>query len=195
MVRLESGSGNGREAKIGTDNRLYVDAKTIPQKLIATKNGDAYNLNTGIVSISATTGMMYVKNNEDKDLAIETVIVGTGAGSYNTTGEVQIQVTRNPTTGTTIDNTTAIAQNANRNFGSSNTLSATAYKAAASGNTITDGTDIILIGAPNAQARTAANIDLILQKGNSIGIEVNPNLASGSVNCYVALIVHLITET
>ena len=195
MVRLESGSGNGREAKIGTDNRLYVDAKTIPEKLIATKNGDAYNLNTGIVSISATTGMMYVKNNEDKDLAIEALIVGTGAGSYNTTGEVQIQVTRNPTTGTLIDNATAIAQNANRNFGSAKTLTATAYKAAASGNTITNGTDIILIGAPNAQARTAANIDLILQKGNSIGIEVNPNLASGSVNCYVALIVHLITET
>ena len=195
MVRLESGSGNGREAKIGTDNRLYIDAKTIQEKLIATKDGDAYNLNTGIVSISATTGMMYVKNNEDKDLAVEALIVGTGAGSYNTTGEVQIQVTRNPTTGTTIDNTTAIAQNANRNFGSAKTLSATAYKAAASGNTITNGTDIILIGAPNAQARTTASIDLVLQKGNSIGIEVNPNLASGSVNCYVALVVHLLTET
>lgn len=194
-MKIESGSGNGREAKVGNENRLYVDAKTIPERLISTKDGDGYNLNTGIVSISATTGMMYVKNNEDKDLVIETLIVGTGAGSYNTTGEVQIQITRNPTTGTTIDNTTAIAQNANRNFGSSNTLSATAYKAGASGDTITNGDDIILIGAPNAQARTAASIDLVLQKGNSIGIEVNPNLASGSVNCYVALVVHLLTET
>lgn len=194
-MSLESRSGNGREAKVGNENRLYVDAKTVEEKLISTKDGDGYNLNTGIVSISATTGMMYVKNNEDKDLAIETVVVGTGAGSYNTTGEVQIQITRNPTTGTLIDNATAIAQNANRNFGSAKTLSATAYKAAASGNTITDGTDIILIGAPNSQARTVASIDLILQKGNSIGIEVNPNLSSGSVNCYVALIVHLLTET
>jgi len=194
-MSLESGSGNGREAKVGNENRLYVDAKTVEEKLISTKDGDGYNLNTGIVSISATTGMMYVKNNEDKDLAIETVVVGTGAGSYNTTGEVQIQITRNPTAGTLIDNATAIAQNANRNFGSAKTLSATAYKAAASGNTITDGTDIILIGAPNSQARTVASIDLVLQKGNSIGIEVNPNLSSGSVNCYVALIVHLITET
>lgn len=195
MVRIESGSGNGREAKVGTESRLYVNSKTIPEKLVAIKDGDGYNLNTGVVSISATTGMMYVKNNEDKDLAIETVIVGTGAGSYNTSGEVQIQLTRNPTTGTTIDNTTAIAQNANRNFGSAKTLTVTAYKAAASGNTITDGTDIILIGSANAQARTTANIDLVLQKGNSIGIEVNPNLASGSVNCYVALVVHLLTET
>jgi predicted flavoprotein YhiN len=195
-MKIESGSGNGREAKVGNENRLYVDAKTIPEKLISTKDGNAYNLNTGIVSISATTGMMYVKNNEDKDLAIEAVIIGTGAGSYNTTGEVQIQITRNPSTGTLIESTpTNVDQNANRNFGSSNTLSVTAYKAGASGDTITNGTDIILIGAPNAQARTAANIDLILQKGNSIGIEVNPNLASGSVNCYVALIVHLITET
>ena len=195
-MKIESGSGNGREAKVGNENRLYVDAKTIPEKFVSTKDGNAYNLNTGIVSISATTGMMYVKNNEDKDLAIETVVVGTGAGSYNTTGEVQIQITRNPSTGTLIESTpTNIDQNANRNFGSSNTLSVTAYKAGASGDTITNGDDIILIGAPNAQARTAASIDLILQKGNSIGVEVNPNLSSGSVNCYVALIVHLITET
>lgn len=193
-MKVESGSGNGREAKVGNNNRLFTEAETTPEGVQALKNGDAYNLNTGIVSISATTGMFYLKNNEDKNLFIEAIVVGTGAGSYNTTGEVQIQVTRNPSTGTLIDNATAVSQNANRNFGSAKTLSATAYKAAASGNTITDGTDTILIGHPNAQGRTFATINLLLEKGNSIGVEVNPNLSSGSINCYVAAICHLITD-
>ena len=194
MVKLESGSGNGREAKVGKNNRLFTDNVTTTEGVQALKDGDAYNLNTGIISISATTGMFYLKNNEDKNLLIEAVVIGTGAGSYNTTGEVQIQITRNPSTGTLISNATAVAQNANRNFGSAKTLTATAYKAAASGNTITDGIDIILIGAPNAQARTFAEINLLLEKGNSIGVEVNPNLSSGSVNCYIACICHLITD-
>jgi hypothetical protein len=193
-MKVESGSGNGREAKVGNNNRLFTDTVTTPEGVQALKDGDAYNLNTGIVSISATTGMFYLKNNEDKNLFIEAIVVGTGAGSYNTTGEVQIQVTRNPSTGTLIDNATAVSQNANRNFGSAKTLSATAYKAAASGNTITDGTDTILIGHPNAQGRTFATINLLLEKGNSIGVEVNPNLSSGSINCYVAAICHLITD-
>jgi hypothetical protein len=193
-MKVESGSGNGREAKVGNNNRLFTDSVTTPEGVQALKEGDSYNINTGIVSISATTGMLYLKNNEDKNLFIEAIVIGTGAGSYNTTGEVQIQITRNPTTGTLIDNTTAVPQNANRNFGSAKTLTATAYKAAASGNTITNGDDIILIGAPNAQARTFATINLLLEKGNSIGVEVNPNLSSGSVNCYVAIICHLIAD-
>ena len=194
MVKLESGSGNGREAKVGNNNRLFTDTVTTGEGIAALKLGDAYNINTGMVSISATTGMFYLKNNEDKNLFIEAIVIGTGAGTYNTTGEVQIQITRNPTTGTIIDNASAVPQNANRNFGSAKTLTATAYKASASGNTITDGTDIVLIGHPNAQARTFAEINLLLEKGNTIGVEVNPNLSSGSVNCYVAAIVHLLTD-
>ena len=194
MVKIESGSGNGREAKVGNNNRLFTDTVTTGEGIAALKLGDAYNINTGMVSISATTGMFYLKNNEDKNLFIEAIVIGTGAGTYNTTGEVQIQITRNPTTGTLIDNASAVPQNANRNFGSAKTLTATAYKASASGNTITNGTDIVLIGHPNAQARTFAEINLLLEKGNSIGVEVNPNLSSGSVNCYVACICHLITD-
>ena len=192
-MKIESGSGNGREAKVGNNNRLFTDTVNTGEGIQALKDGDAYNINTGIVSISATTGMLYLKNNEDRNLFIESVIIGTGAGSYNTTDEVQVQITRNPTAGTLISGASAVSQNANRNFGSAKTLSVTAYKGA-SGNTITDGTDIILIGAPNAQARTSASINLLLEKGNTIGVEVNPNLSTGSVNCYVALIVHLLTE-
>lgn len=196
MVKVESGSGNGREAKVGTDNRLFTQAVSETESAHALDLGNAYNLNTGIVSISATTGMMYMKNNEDKSFLIEAIAVGMGAGSYNTTGMVQVQITRNPTTGTLIESTPSnVDQNANRNFGSSNTLTADVYKAGASGDTITNGDDIILIGMANAQSRLYASIGIELQKGNSVGIEINPNLSSGSTDCYVAIVGHLITST
>lgn len=196
MVQSIKSGSSGDVAKVGNDNRLYTQAVSETEAQHALDLGNAYNLNTGIVSISATTGMMYLKNNEDKNFLVEAIVVGMGAADYNTTGMVQIQVTRNPTTGTLIESTPSnVDQNANRNFGSSNTLTADVYKAGASGDTITNGDDIILIGAANAQSRTYAALNLELQKGNSIGIEVNPNLNTGSTDCYVAIVGHLITTT
>lgn len=196
MTRIESGSGNGNEAKVGNDLRLYTQAVSETESAHALDLGNGYNINTGIVSISATTGMLYIKNNEDKNLLIDDIIVGTGAGDYNTTGMVQIQITRNPTTGTLIESTpTTVPMIQNRNFGSSKSLTADAYVAGASGDTITNGDDIVLIGHPNAQGRTFANLTLELQKGNSIGVEINPNLNTGSIDCYVAIVGHLITAT
>jgi hypothetical protein len=196
MVRIESGSGNGVDAKVGSDLRLYTDSVTNNRGIKALEAGDAYNINTGVVSISAETGMLYVKNNEDKNLFIEALAIGIGAGSFNTTSFAKITVIRNPTTGTLIESTpTTVPISANRLFSSSNTLTATQYVAGASGDTITDGDDTLIIAASNAQSRIFATIDLELAKGNSIGVKVDPNLSAGSTDVYVAAICHLITTT
>ena len=195
-MKIESGSGNGREAKVGTDNRLFTRAVTIPESTNALDAGNAYNINTGIVSISAETGMLYLKNNEDKNLLIDALAVGIGAGSFNSTSFAKITVIRNPTTGTLIESTpTTVPIAANRNFSSSNTLTADMYVAGASGDTITNGDDTLIIAAANAQSRVFANIGMELAKGNSIGVKVDPNLSSGSTDVYVAFICHLLTQT
>ena len=194
MVRIESGSGNGVDAKVGTDLRLYTDAVTNSRATKALEAGDAYNINTDIVSISAETGMLYIKNNEDKNLLVEAVAIGIGAGDFNTTSFVKVTIIRNPTTGTLIESTpTTVPIAANRLFSSSNTLTADMYVAGASGDTITNGDDTIIIAGANAQSRIFATIDLELAKGNSIGVKVDPNLNTGSTNVYVAIICHLIT--
>jgi len=196
MVRIESGSGNGVDAKVGTDLRLYTDAVTNTRATKVLEAGNAYNINTGVVSISAETGMLYLKNNEDKNLLVEAVAVGIGAGSFNSSSFAKITVIRNPSTGTLIESTpTTVPIAANRLFSSSNTLTADMYVAGASGDTITNGDDTIIIAAANAQSRVFATIDLELAKGNSIGIKVDPNLSSGSTNVYVALVCHLITPS
>lgn len=195
-MKIESGSGNGREAKVGTDNRLFTRAVTIPESTNALDAGNAYNINTGIVSISAETGMLYLKNNEDKNLLIDALAVGIGAGSFNSTSFAKITVIRNPTTGTLIESTpTTVPIAANRNFSSSNTLTADMYVAGASGDTITNGDDTLIIAAANAQSRVFANIGMELAKGNSIGVKVDPNLSSGSTDVYVAFVCHLLTQT
>jgi len=196
MTRIESGSGNGNEAKVGTDLRLYTQTVSESENQHALDLGNAYNINTGVVSIAAETGMLYLKNNEDKNLYIEAVAVGIGAGTFNTTASAMVTVIRNPTTGTLIESTpTNVDMSVNRNFGTSNTLTADAYKAGASADTITNGDDLAIIAMANAQSRLYAGIGLELQKGNSIGIKVDPNLSSGSANVYVALVCHLITQT
>ena len=196
MTRIESGSGNGNEAKVGNDLRLYTQSVSESESQHALDLGNAYNINTGVVSIAAETGMLYLKNNEDKNFIVEAVAVGIGAGSFNTTGFAKVTVIRNPTTGTLIESTpTNVDINVNRNFGTSNTLTADAYKAGASGDTITNGDDIILFAMANAQSRLFGTVGLELKKGNTIGIKINPNLSSGSTDCYVAIIGHLTTQT
>lgn len=191
-MKIESGTGNGKEAKVDDLNRLHTltISKTDLQR--AVEDGDAYNINTGDIAISAETAMLYLKNNEDKDLYIEAIAVGIGgSANFNATGNCIVTVVKNPTGGTTISNASAVAMNQNRNFGSSKTLTADAYKAAASGNTVTGGSDVLKI-AQNGRGRVYAGIGLLLKKGNSIGIEVDPNLSSGSTNVYAAIICNLV---
>jgi hypothetical protein len=195
MTKIESGTGKGTEAKVGSDFRLWTNAVTRPDGEQALIDGNAYNINTNPVSLSGTTGMLYIKNNEDKNLTIKAIAVGMGASAtYNTTGAVTVTVIKNPTTGTLISGATTVPITQNRNFGSSKTLVADQF-VGANTETITDGSDVLVLYMANAQSRLFATIDLTLQKGNSIGIEVNPNLASGAALCYVAAICHLETDT
>jgi len=187
LVNIDDGKGQGFRAEVTKNNKLATISVTETEQLEAIHDGDGYNLHTGQISLSASSGVMYVKNNEDKDLIIDAIVVGIGAGSFS--DNVEITMIRNPTTGTLISGATNVDMNQNRNFGSSNTLVADVYKGA-SGNTITDGNDILLI-AQNGQGRVFATVGLVLQKGNSVGVRINPMLSSGSANVYAALIIYL----
>ena len=178
---------SGYTAKVDANNRLSTFSISKAESQQAIDDGISYNINSGQISVSATSAILYLKNNEDKPFFIDAIAVGIGAGSFS--DNVEIFVVRNPTTGTIIDDGTAVDMNANRNFGSSNTLTADVYKGA-NAKTFTDGTDAILI-AQHGQGRVFATINLELQKGNSIGIRVNPNLSSGSCELYAAIVGHV----
>jgi hypothetical protein len=188
MIRIESGSGTGNVAKVGADFRLQVRSITVSNIQEETNKGNAYDLHSGLISITGTSasGLLYFKNNEDRDFHISVIAVGITAAAGGFANSVEVTVVRNPTAGTLISNATPIQISQNRNFGSTNTLTATVYKGV-DGATMTDG-DEALIFVTNGQGRLAADVDIVVPKGASFGIKVDPNLTSGATTAYAAVV-------
>lgn len=189
MSMIQDGTGSGALARVSTTKRLFTNAVTETQTLHSVEKGDGYNINTGVISLTGTSdsAVMYLKNNETRDLVVDAIAVGLGAGTQS--DPCKITIIRNPTTGTLIDGASAVDMNANRNFGSSKSLTVDVYKGA-DGNTLTDGADFGILFA-NQNSRLFADLGIIIPKGNSIGVKIDPNLTTGSINIYAALIVHL----
>lgn len=187
---ITDGTGGGFSAKVSKENNLHIFGATQTEDQSATEDGESYNLNTGFVTITATTAMVYLKNNEDEDIKVDAVAAGVKTGTFTDTGFFAI--VRNPTAGTMITAANNVDMNQNRNFGSSQTLSNSLALKGASGETFTDGDDVAFL--LQGSGRLFAGINFVIPKGNSIGVRYEPDLASGSVDVYVALVVHLANQ-
>jgi hypothetical protein len=188
---IRDGKGQGYLAAVDDSNRLRVAGTSETSEKTANRLGNAYNINTGVITLTdaADTPILYLKNNEEKDLLIEAIAVGFGPSTGgSSTEERQITIVRNPTTGTIISGATAVDINSNRNYGSANSLTVDAYKGA-TGNTMTNGDDHILLY--NTGTRLFATISETLPKGTTIGIKVEPPASNTSMKVYAALICHL----
>lgn len=184
---IEDGKGTGFKCRVDSNNRLHAQTVQESESQHATEDGDSYNINTGEISFTAAGTCLYLLNNEDKDLVIEAIAFGAGAGTTSDIGELTVE--RNTTGGDLISDATAVSMNQNRNFGSNKTLSATAYKGK-SGGTSTGGNDIILF-YHGTSSRLFATINLVLPKGSSLAITYDPKLSSGSIKTYAAVICYL----
>lgn len=185
-------AATGSVAKVDANQRLHTQSVTATESDNANKNGNAYNINTGVITLTSAddTPIMYVKNNETKDLHITAIAVGVGPSTNGTGSIPKITVIRNPTAGTTIDNKNAVDIKSNRNYGSSNTLAnVLAYKGA-TGETMTDGANH-LIFYQVSNGRLFATIDEVLPTGASLGIKFDPQPSNSSQDVYAALICHL----
>jgi hypothetical protein len=183
---IGDGTGTGNAAKVG-GKRLFTHAITETEPVHATTEGDAYNINTGDIALTSSTAssILYLKNNEDRDMVIEAIAVGVGSAG-TTTDVTKVTVIRNPTS---VSYSTAVDMNQNRNFGSSKTLTADAYKGA-EGATTTGGNNIIQFYM-GAGTRLFAPINILLTKGSSMAIEADTNTSSGTTNVYAAIVCYL----
>jgi hypothetical protein len=183
--KLKDGTGNGVNAKVGADNRLQVRAISETEVVHNGELGNAYNFNTGMISVSGDATLIYLKNNADEALIIGAIALGIfEGGTYS--DDPYLTVVRNPTGGDIVTDATAITVSGNRNCGSSKEAEADIYKGKTSG-TMTGGSDLALLQATPG-GRSYYGIDLILPKGASIGIKLDANLSSGSMNVYAVLI-------
>lgn len=130
MTMITDGSGAGYKVKVGSDNRLKVDAVIEDSFVFAAENGLAFNINTESVSYSGTApyeaGCLYIKNNEASTLEIVGFFIGeaNNRSGGNTSSPLLFEMYGNPTgtiTGTDVDVV-------NRQIGSPRTFSVTALK-------------------------------------------------------------------
>lgn len=192
MEQIQDGTGKGYLAKVDSDNRLYTKAITSTEQEHESSNGLAYNINTGIITLTnaTKTPVLYLKNNEEFDLVIDTVLYMTGA-STGGSGNVLVEIVRNPTAGTIVSGASDVEMNVNRNFGSTRSLSVNAYKGA-TGNTLTDGVKFIESILSTATQRVAVSVGaVIIPKGSSIAIQITPPTGNTSmatewaISCYL----------
>jgi len=188
--QIEDGLGSGRRAKVDRNNALLTQTIMETGDAEASNNGDAYNINTGDIAYTGTgdSSLIYLKNNEDRDLHIDAIAVGVGLLTATITDSVRVTLINGPTGGDLISDATAVDMNQNRNLGSTRTLEALAYKGK-NGGTVTGGNDIGQFYL-SSQSRLYAPIKLVLPKGSSAALKVDLN-TSGGGNVYAAFVCHI----
>jgi len=190
--QILDGKGTGKRAEVDLNNRLQVFSISEGLSLDAAKNGENYNINTGSITLTSAnqSAVLYMKNNEDKTFVITDVIVILGA-STGGSGDLTVEVIRNPTTGTIISGASDVAVVGNRNFGSSRQFVADVYKGA-EGNTITNGTDFS--DTTRSAASTVIHFDadvIAMPKGTSIGVNITPQASNTSMAVKIAVVGYL----
>lgn len=190
--QILDGTGSGKRAKVDENNRLQVFCVSETLNLEAARSGESYNINTGAITLTSAnkSAVLYIKNNEDKQFIINEIIVILGA-STGGTGDLTVELIRNPTLGTIVSGAVDADIISNRDFGSSKVLVADVFKGA-EGNTITDGTNFG--DTTRSSASTVVTFDadvVVLPKGTSIGVNVTPQSSNTSMSVKVAVVGYL----
>lgn len=180
------GTGGGTSAKVDKDNRLHTYSVSESTEQALAQQGRSFNFNTGNISLTTAneSAVAYFKNNGDNDVHVTSIgyLLGNSTGG---SGDLEAHVLRNPTTGTIVSNAADVPVLVNKNFGSTNQLTANAYKGA-EGNTLTDGSDAYYSLIPGAARAYIINTgDLVIPKGQSIGVTITPQSSNTSMNVQV----------
>lgn len=189
MAHSIKNKDDGTLAEVDKSFRLLTRAVTSSETQHAVRTGYAWNINTGwISSIAANSALLYFKNNDEEDFIVDAIAVGVKDGSA--VDVLSVYAVKNPTGGTLVSAATDCDMIENRNFGSGNSFDTNTliYKATASAQTLTGGSDVGVF-AQNDQGRLFANVDFLIPKTKSIGIRIETD-GTFSGDVYAALIGH-----
>ena len=188
-IIIKDGTGTGKSAKVTSENRLETSSITQVDKDHAGDLGDKYNINTGDITLTDAnkTTVLYLKNNEANDIVVTALIYNLGATASGT-GDIKIEVHRNPTTGDIVTNASAVEAVSNQNFGSNKTLTADVYKGATADAAITDGDVSISTRSAANTGRIVVSLgSLVIPKGSSLAIDYTPPTSNTSQICQFAV--------
>jgi hypothetical protein len=197
-VVVKGGTGDSLEAGVDKRNRFTTASIVETESNYHTQIGLKYNINTGDITINDAVKLtvLYIKNNDNRDLYIDALIYNLGSSTAGS-GDVLIDVIRNPTSGDIITNAnnTAVGSGveANLNYGSNLTLNADLYKGAQGETVISGGGENILTRNSSTSGRIfiSPGGGVILPKGSSIAFNYTPpagnttQIVQFAVNAYV----------
>jgi len=177
---IKDGTGDNYSAKVDSNNRLHTKSVTETNFEDAVSMGNGYSYNTGIINLTSDneSAILYIKNNSDKIMHIQTSIVQIGKSTNGTTTDIVATSYFNPTGGTIISDASA-AIVSNFNLSSSNQFAGDTYKGA-EGKTLTGGVTLQdLFISPSREELISF---LQLPKGQSIGLSFTPPSGNTSIN-------------
>jgi hypothetical protein len=179
---------SGSIAHVDKNKQLHGFSVTESEQRQAALLGNEFNINTGTIALtgSGDSALIYFKNDEDTSYLITGLAIGMGTRSATITDAANVTIIRNPTGGDVISDASAVAMKSNANFGSNKTLKTTtlAYKGK-DGGTVTGGDTHALLYMTDG--RLFASLNVVLEKGASIGVKIDLN-TSGGANIYCALL-------
>jgi hypothetical protein len=182
---IQDGTGTKLKLKVTNANRALVQSVIITEEDDAITRGEGYQIASGTQSFTGATetGILYIKNNDDRDFVLDraVLILGSAVGA-GSTDDWTFTVLRNPTAGTTITNESN-AGISNSNHGSANIPNVDAYKGS-EGDTITDGSGA---AQPIKQSidRIILPLGRRLPKGTTIGFRITPPTGTTSTKALV----------
>ncbi len=196
-VNIKDGAG-GNVASVDSDKRLHVNSVGRTQDEQAALLGEAYNLATGVVDLTTDSQscVAYMSYNGVDPFVIKEILA-IPSDSTGGTGSATVQIKRNPKNGTVITNAVDFSSIQNRDFSSAKSIDndADIFKGA-EGDTLTDGDSFAITTRDNFDEPIifdAANI--ILRKGNSIGVCITPPTSNTSQTWVIAIIGFVETAT
>lgn len=193
-------AGSGDTAKVTLGNRLSVDSvnEEISNHACDVGIEQKYNINTGDVTLTsgAKTSMLYIKNNGTSGPLVITALIYNLGASTGGSGDVLIEVIRNPTAGAIVSNANNVAVgvgvSANQNFGSNNIVTADIYKGASGESAFSDGDVTISTRSASSTGRILISLGaVILPQGASLGVNYTPpsgntsQIVQFAAACYV----------
>jgi len=187
---IKNGKGNGDLAEVDSLGRLHTKATTETAFESAIVKGAGYTIATGVVNLTndVEAGVFYFTSNEDSDVVIDNIIISVGGSDV--TGDIIRTDVIAPSGGTLISGGTALPI-INMRASNQRAFAGTAL-VGGTGFTVTGG-----FGAADIRHQSQSSQDrsgLIIPKGTSLAMKMQPPSGNSSLNVFVSLRIYLLDE-
>ena len=190
---------NGTPAHVTDDNHALVAARTEALSEAEALLGWGFLVHGGILTLtnaSTDNGLLYIKNSSEDATYIITKMELHLGNSTSGTGDGQVKMYRNPTTGTLISDASD-ATISNRNTGKSQSIAGNFglfYKAVAAAETITDGGtyDEYPVATPTGTLLLESE-SIVLEPNGAIAVSYTTQTSNSSQAVSVSVEIHKLT--